>query len=171
MITVNLIDAVRDQFRINWSGLHGISHWARVYDIGMKLTDQTGANRTVVELFSIFHDSGRYNEGTDPQHGPRGAELALQYRKTHLHQLPDNAFELLITACRQHTSAPTHEDITVQTCFDSDRLDLGRVGTTPDPRYLCTNAAKTPDMISWALNNGEQGTIPDNILGRCILGD
>ena len=168
MITKDLIDAIRDQFHINWSGIHGISHWARVYDIGMKLTDRTEANREVVQLFAIFHDSCRYTEGIDPQHGPRGAELAIHYRKTSLRKLPDKAFELLIVACRLHTSAPTHEDITVQTCFDSDRLDLGRVGTIPDPKHLCTDAAKTPEMISWALNNGEQKKIPENILGNYI---
>jgi hypothetical protein len=41
-------------------------------------------------------------------------------------------------------------DITAQTCWDADRLDLGRVGTTPKAEYLCTNAARDPDMIEWA---------------------
>ncbi|MBT5083254.1 MAG: hypothetical protein HOM62_22025 [Rhodospirillaceae bacterium] len=43
-------------------------------------------------------------------------------------------------------------DITVQTCWDADRLDLGRAGIVPDPRYLCTDAAKEPRMIEWAHN-------------------
>jgi hypothetical protein len=32
----------------------------------------------------------------------------------------DDDFSLLITACSLHTSARTHDDITVQACFDSD---------------------------------------------------
>lgn len=168
MITTELINDIRDQFRINWSGIHGVSHWARVYEIGMRLTDRTGADRAVVQLFAVFHDSCRFNEGIDPMHGPRGAQLARQYRGIHLDRLSDNAFDLLVEACRLHTSASTHEDITIQTCFDSDRLDLGRVGTIPDPNLLCTAAAKEPDMISWALANGEQRDIPDNILGDLI---
>jgi len=165
-ITRDLLRAIREQFAINWNGIHGISHWARVYEIGVRLAATTGANPTIVQLFSVFHDSCRHGEGTDPQHGPRGAELASHYRSTHLHFLTGDEFEMLHAACRLHTSALTHEDITVQTCFDSDRLDLGRVGTIPDPQYLCTDAAKSPEMISWALANSETGRIPDNVLGH-----
>ncbi len=168
MITEELIRDIQDQFLMNWSGVHGISHWARVNENGMKLTGLTGANRTIVQLFSVFHDACRHSEGIDPLHGSRGAALAGQFRTSHLRSLPDEEFELLCIACRLHTSTATHEDITVQTCFDSDRLDLGRVGTIPDPLYLCTDAAKSPEMISWALCNSEKAEIPDNILGRYI---
>jgi uncharacterized protein len=44
----------------------------------------------------------------------------------------------------------THPDITIQTCWDSDRLDLGRVGVTPHPSRLCSEAAKTHDVLAWA---------------------
>ncbi len=44
----------------------------------------------------------------------------------------------------------TAGDITVQTCWDADRLDLGRVGITPNPRWLCTACAKDPATILWA---------------------
>ncbi len=169
MITKDLIRDIKNQFHINWSGIHGISHWTRVYDIGMRLAAQTGANKTVVQLFSVFHDSCRYNEGEDPQHGPRGGELARQYRNNHLQSLSEDEFDLLHTACRLHTSAPTHENITIQTCFDSDRLDLGRIGTIPDPKHLCTDQAKSSNMVSWALKNSESGKVPDNILGSYLL--
>jgi uncharacterized protein len=166
MITPALITDIRNQFQINWRGIHGISHWARVYENGMRLADLTNAKITVVQLFALFHDACRYSEGSDPRHGPRGAELAAHYRTTHLKAVSDADFELLFVACFLHTSANTHEDITIQTCFDSDRLDLGRVGTIPDPRYLCTKAAKSPNMIAWALDNSEAGWAPDNILGQ-----
>jgi len=38
----------------------------------------------------------------------------------------------------------------VQTCWDADRLDLGRVGKKPDPLRLCTAAARKPEIISAA---------------------
>jgi hypothetical protein len=41
-------------------------------------------------------------------------------------------------------------DITVQTCWDADRLELGRVGTMPKAEYLCTDAGKDLEMIEWA---------------------
>jgi uncharacterized protein len=36
------------------------------------------------------------------------------------------------------------------TCWDSDRLDLGRVGIKPHPTRLCTDAAKDLEMIRLA---------------------
>lgn len=169
MICPELITKIKEQIRINWCGPHGISHWARVYNIGMKLAPQTGANRKVVQLFSVFHDSRRYNEHSDPQHGPRGAELAAQLRPTYFPGLADQEFNLLHLACYLHTQASTHADITVRTCFDADRLDLGRVGKVPEPDLLCTDAAKSPEMIDWAYKRSVDGYIPDNVLGMFVL--
>jgi uncharacterized protein len=135
----------------------------------MALSLMTGANEKVVQFFSVFHDAGRHSEGRDPKHGPRGVALAEKYRHNHLSDLTDSEFALLVAACSLHTEAPTHEDITVQTCFDSDRLDLGRVRTIPNPKYLCTDAAKSDDMIAWALNLSQQHIIADNIVGQLAL--
>ena len=41
-------------------------------------------------------------------------------------------------------------DITVQTCWDSDRLDLGRVGIKPMADKLCTKVAKKNEVIEAA---------------------
>ncbi len=38
--------------------------------------------------------------------------------------------------------------ISLQACWDADRLDLGRVGITPKPHRLCTEAAR--DLIPWS---------------------
>ena len=64
--------------------------------------------------------------------------------------LPDHEFGLLCKACDGHTRERTHPDITIQTCWDSDRLDLERVGITPHPRRLCTDFAKMRKTIQWA---------------------
>jgi uncharacterized protein len=64
--------------------------------------------------------------------------------------LAEEEFELLRYACAYHTSGMTEADITVQTCWDADRLDLGRIGVMPDPRRLCTDAAKESSTIEWA---------------------
>lgn len=165
MISQKLIDIIKNQYRLDWNGKHGIRHWARVFEIGCRLAEQNGANLKVVQLFSIFHDARRLNEHLDPEHGPRGAELAVKLRREYLPTLQDDEFRLLCLACCKHTSAATHFDITVQTCFDSDRLDLGRVGTMPDPKLLCTRAAKSQLIIDWAYEQGVNGAIPNNILG------
>ncbi len=139
-ITIDLLLKIKQHYRLNWHGTHGVIHWSRVYENGIRLASQEGVNEKVVHLFSIFHDSQRKNESWDKNHGKRGAELAFKLRD--LCPLDDNEFNLLTIACSLHTSARDHDDITIQACFDSDRLDLGRVGTLPDPKYLCTPMAK-----------------------------
>jgi uncharacterized protein len=118
----------------------------------------------VVQLFSVFHDSARNNECWDRDHGARGAELAGKLRK--YCPLDDAEFELLTTACRLHTGTPDHEDSTIQACFDSDRLDLGRVGHYPDPDRLCTPLAKKLETIEWAYHRSvHEIELPDRPFG------
>ena len=78
-------------------------------------------------MFAVFHDSKRVNEGNDPDHGQRGAEFATELRGS-MFDLSDHEFNLPCRACSGHTHERTHPDITLQTCWDSDRLDFGRVG-------------------------------------------
>lgn len=144
-----LVHAILEDYPLPWHGTHGVSHWARVLENGLRLAKETGANAEVVQLFAVFHDARRINEGTDPGHGKRGAELAAAFRGKWFN-LPDDDFDLLYEACACHTDGRTDGDITVQTCFDADRLDLGRVGTMPEPTRLCTEVAKRPDMLKWA---------------------
>jgi len=148
IITVELLLKIQQQYQLNWQGTHGVIHWSRVYENGIKLAGQDGVNSRVVQLFSIFHDSKRENENQDRDHGKRGAKFTEKLRK--YCPLDDAEFELLTTACRLHTDTLEHENITVQACFDSDRLDLGRVGHYPDPDRLCTPIAKQPEIIEWA---------------------
>jgi uncharacterized protein len=39
------------------------------------------------------------------------------------------------------------EHPTIGTCWDADRLDLGRVGARPDPKYMSTEARKRAARI------------------------
>ena len=153
MITEALLRTLVDRLALPPSGLHGIYHWARVLENGRRLAESTGADLDVVELFAVFHDSCRINDGSDHGHGQRGADLAREMRGLYVH-LPGPRFELLYTACARHTSGGCEGEITVQTCWDADRLDLGRVGTTPRPELLCTAAARSPEVLSWATERG-----------------
>ena len=49
---------------------------------------------------------------------------------------------LLAEACRCHTEGKCSADPTIGTCWDADRLDLGRVGKRPDPKFLTTRSAR-----------------------------
>ncbi len=156
-----IIRILHDQFT-SWLGIHGLTHWGRVYDNGMRLSEETGANRKVVELFAFLHDSQRHHDGADIGHGHRGAEYAKMLRGE-VFDLDDTEFDLLYVACRDHTDEVTHEDVTIQTCWDSDRLDLGRVGVTPDPEFLNTDAARRPDTIAWAHSRAVNEIVPEVI--------
>ncbi len=149
MHRTRLIDTILTQYPLSLTGVHGPLHWARVQENGLHLAALTGADPHVVELFAILHDSRRLTEGEDYEHGQAAADFALSLRGTHLH-LSDDRFALLHDACAHHTDGQTEADITVQTCWDADRLDLGRVGITPDPLKLCTTAARDADLIAWA---------------------
>ena len=144
-----LLRHLRDRFSIDWHGHHGASHWVRVRRNGLLLAKRTGANALVVELFAFFHDSCRVNEYTDRNHGSRGAELAVKLRGKYF-DATEAEMALLVCACSGHSDGHLDADITVQTCWDADRLDLGRVGIEPDAKYLCTTAAKDPETIASA---------------------
>ena len=149
MIAKELVEAIREEFVLDWDGIHGISHWARVRDNGLQLARLTGAHTDVVELFAYLHDSKRLIDGVDRDHGRKAAEFIRSLHGS-LVVLSDEDLGLLVFACECHSDGLTEADVTVQTCWDADRLDLGRIGIRPQARFLCTSAAKEPAMIEWA---------------------
>ena len=100
MISTDLIEFLRTQFRLDWHGIHGAPHWARVRYNGFQLAMLNGAN--------------------------------------------------IEKACSEHSEGYVRGDITVQTCWDADRLDLGQIGIRPDPQKLCTAEAQSPAVIAAA---------------------
>ncbi len=157
-----LVHQILEDYALPWHGTHGVSHWARVLENGLRLAKTTGANVDVVQLFAVFHDARRINEVVDFGHGQRGAELAAELRGD-LFELSDADFELLYEACAHHPDGLTEADITVQTCWDSDRLDLRRVGMVPAPKKLCTPAAKTWEIIRWAHGRAAFQVVPEMV--------
>jgi uncharacterized protein len=155
-----VLHTVLADYSLPWNGDHGVGHWARVLENGLHLAQQSGAAIEVVQLFAVLHDCRRRNEHHDPGHGPRAAELARSLRGE-VFELTDEHFRLLHRACAGHTRERTHPDVTIQTCWDADRLDLGRVGITPDARYLSTQSAKRPETIRWADERATLCSIPD----------
>jgi uncharacterized protein len=139
---VRLWQLVTAQFGLGPYTEHGPSHWRTVRRNGLYLARVHPADEEIIRLFSLFHDSCREDEGRDPQHGPRGAMLALAFRQAGHFHLNDSRMDLLVTACEIHNGGPTQSEPTLAVCLDADRLDLGRVGITPDPARLSTSTAK-----------------------------
>jgi len=144
-----LVSALRAAYRLPWEGIHGWPHWLRVRENGLLLAAMNGADLKVVEMFALLHDVERRNEALDPGHGERAAML-LGMLPAELLPLDWFQVQQLEFACAHHTDGLLEADVTIQTCWDADRLDLGRVGIRPDPTLLCTEAARRPDILDWA---------------------
>ena len=140
---VQIVEDIRRYVHAQWTlgALHGIRHWDRVYENGQKLlTPDT--NPLVIGLFAYLHDSCRIDDGEDLYHGKRAAEWIETLRGTYLKDVSNEEIELLQEACRLHTTELKTGNPTIDACFDSDRLDLWRVGIIPDPARLATEKGK-----------------------------
>lgn len=150
IIVPEFLEWVRSQYRMNWHGLHGYQHWLRVRENGLRLAEMTGAKPELVEFFAFLHDIRRRNDGLDPWHGRRAAKLVDGLAGNFLKVLSAEEREQLKYAIIHHSSGKIEAHINIQICWDSDRLDLGRVKIYPDTRRLCTDAARCPEIITWA---------------------
>jgi uncharacterized protein len=157
-----IVDAILAQYSLPMFGIHGVVHWARVLENGLRLAAVTGAHIEVVQLFAVFHDSQRVTEETDPSHGIRGASFAASLRGP-LFDLDDDDVDLLFVACAGHMDRPIDDDPTVQTCWDADRLDLGRIGAGIDPAWLGTGATENPRIVQWAARRAHARVVPEII--------
>ena len=142
-------------------GYHGVVHWARVLENGIRVASANGGDAEVVRLFALFHDSRRVNEDVDYGHGTRGGDLARALRGSLVH-LDDARFDLLYEACALHTDGHTTGDPTLLACWDADRLDLGRVGIVPKPELLCTDMAR--ELLPWAHDRATSDHVPVDVL-------
>lgn len=127
---------------INLFGYHGIWHWEKVEKNALTLAKNNKADKTVVQLFALIHDSQRLNENEDPEHGQRAADFVKELFNQDKLNISTNQLEKLIIACKDHEKGFISEDVTIGTCWDADRLDLTRVGIIPEKKYLSTQAAK-----------------------------
>jgi uncharacterized protein len=151
---------VAAQFNPNLSVIHGPVHWSRVEANGLRLAQRTGADVLVIRLFALFHDSRRENDDHDPDHGRRGADFAKQVLAGTTWLKPEQ-LHLLLHACRGHAGGTTHRDPTIGTCWDADRLDLGRIGVAPHESYMSTGFGKEVARAGTFLGFIQSGIITD----------
>ena len=146
-----LIALIKSEFKIDWQGIHGANHWARVLHHGKNIGQLRKADLMVVELFGFLHDSCRLNDGRDPKHGERAAEFAHGIHGD-FYSLNPKQLDQLCYAMKHHSGGGISTDATIQTCWDSDRLDLGRVGIFPSPQYLSGEASLFVDLAyDWSI--------------------
>ena len=149
LISQSFIHFARDHFRLDWEGIHGAPHWSRVRYNGLLLAKHYKVDTAVIEWFAFLHDLERHDDWSDPEHGSRAAELAATINDEFM-RLDTFQLSLLQEACIGHSDGHTVADPTVMVCWDADRLDLGRVGTYPSAKYLCTALARSQKVIDAA---------------------
>ena len=124
------------------SHIHGELHRRTVGANGLWLAEPLdGADTLVIFLFALLHDSMRVNDSIDPEHGPRAAAFAVELHAEGLLGTTAAQLETLRYACFEHTNGLVSDDPTIGVCWDADRLDLPRVGITPDPARFSTERA------------------------------
>jgi len=151
-IVKKALHVVRPRFRLDLGhGIHGLPHWCRVFWHGRALARELDVDPRLLAWFAFLHDSQRHDDSFDPGHGGRAADFAVELRQRGvLTELDGRRFEQLCEAMRLHSDGHTESEPGIVACWDADRLDLGRVGIRPDPRRLCTEAARDPKLIEWA---------------------
>jgi uncharacterized protein len=147
---VALLDLIVSQFKLDIKGDHGINHWRKVYEISIYLAEEIGADITVVSFFAYLHDAKREDDVYDLQHGHKASDFIKELHSKHLLPLSEDQLERLEVACKFHAdSGIKSNDITIQTCWDADRLDLWRVGVVPDKKFLNTDLAKQDKVMKY----------------------
>lgn len=162
MTDESLLHMLRERFHLEWDGIHGISHWLRVREIGLALAARNGADKQVVAAFAMIHDACRQSNSGDFEHGVRAAALAKELNEELLHLSPIG-LKYLRFACAHHTDGTATDNVTIGTCWDADRLDLWRLGIEPDPGYLSTVAARDDEFRLWT----SQFYRADSLLSIC----
>lgn len=144
---------VEPQFRLDFrGGVHGVPHWSRVWIHGRDLAEELGVNPCILAWFAFLHDSQRFNDDVDLDHGGRAADFAVGLRRERvITELDDSEFEFLCEAMRLHSDGHTVGEVAILACWDADRLDLGRVGIRPHPARLCTEPGKQARRIDAAV--------------------
>jgi len=107
------------------------------------------ADPWVVFLFSVLHDSQRNTDAHDPLHGRKAAAFAAALNGGAF-ALDDKPLALLEEACAKHSDGLLSTDPTIAVCWDADRLNLWRVGRSPEPRFLSTSLARLPKWLEAA---------------------
>lgn len=132
-----------EQFKLDIHGIHGIPHWRRVRRNAHWIAEEMreDPDLELCDLFAFLHDSCRHSEDSDPGHGSRAANLAFDLHGSYF-DIGTDRLKLLAEALTIHDEQMHHPELTVKVCLDADRLDLGRIGVTPDRRFLNTTAAR-----------------------------
>lgn len=125
------------------SCIHGPIHWASVAVAGFTLCELTPeADPQTVLYFAMLHDAMRENDGHDPAHGKRAANLAQLLRESGDLGLDERRLAVLEEALVYHDKGRTSANPTIGACWDADRIALPRVHINPRASLMSTKGGK-----------------------------
>ena len=163
VVTQPYIDFLCKKFKLSHNGPHGFQHWMRVLINGRLIARVNGSDIKVIEHFALIHDVMRTGESSDRNHGARAAIFATELWGKWI-DLTEAQLELLKEACKKHSLGQITHNLTIQTCWDADRLDLGRIGIRPNPKLLGTSVARKPEFINDAYFRSKQSFVSTNFI-------
>ena len=135
-----------ERFELTSDTIHGPDHWMRVQANGAYISSKLGINDSFVTAFAWLHDCCRLNDHIDPEHGLRAAHYAKTLYGSNLIDISID-FEKLLFALEFHNKGQTSEDSLIGTCWDADRLDIGRAGIYPSADFMSTSVARDKAYI------------------------
>lgn len=143
--TPELGRAILDRYWLTLRGIHGLAHWARVYQNAILLRGDKDVDDTYLELFALLHDIGREHDGIDQSHGLKAAS----WMQLNLDGIVEGQHaDTVSVAVYYHTLARPGEKLDIdkpvrdvaEICWDADRLDIGRTGVRPHEKYFHTKS-------------------------------
>ena len=132
---LSLLTEAKAQYTLN-DPLHGVEHWLAVEAAGVEIASELDADTEIASIFGLLHDARRQSSDTDPEHGARAAELAVELNGKH-YKLPNNRLNKLVDALYWHDAGLVVSDLDIMCCWAADRLQLTRVGITPQEWGFC----------------------------------
>lgn len=140
----------QQKLQIPIDSIHGYNHWKNVEKIGHYIADRNGADKKIISAFAFLHDIGKTVQFAEPGHGEKSVKIIKEIFKKEYLELNDEQYVKLLEAVSKHDKSDAKsDDITIQTCWDADRLDLPRVYILPDKNLLYTEVGKSEETFDY----------------------
>lgn len=126
---------------------HGFLHSKYVEAFGLIMVEEYAkenivVDKDVVQWFAYLHDSMSKDKKYDPKHGEKAASYIDEIRNDYLQDLSEIQIVKLKKACTLHSTIISTGDITIDVCFDADRLDSPKFGRVTDIEKMATRIGK-----------------------------
>jgi uncharacterized protein len=119
--------------------IHGLPHLRKVAHVAARIAAYEGADWPQAMVGGFLHDCARKDDGGGQEHAVESAKVAKVALARHY---PNMDAERLLYAINHHAGGLTTKDPLIGAIWDSDRLDLVRLGAEIDPRLLSTRYAR-----------------------------